>query len=130
MNRTLFEEWLHELDRKFEMQGRKAVTIVDYFPAYPEVSGLKAINLQFLSPNTTSCTQSMDQGVIRYVCFIFFFFINKVNRIAMECLDFAVEGLHCAVIIKEFEAESVIKGHHAYMNDWAPIFINTSRTRK
>ena len=25
------------------------------------------------------------------------------------------------VIIKEFETESVIKGHHVYMNDWAPI---------
>ena len=25
------------------------------------------------------------------------------------------------VTIKEFESESVIKGHHAYMNDWTPI---------
>ena len=25
------------------------------------------------------------------------------------------------VIIKEFENESVIKGYHAYMNDWTPI---------
>ena len=25
------------------------------------------------------------------------------------------------VIIKEFETEPVIKGYHAYMNDWAPI---------
>ena len=25
------------------------------------------------------------------------------------------------VIIKEFETESVIKGYHAYMNDWTPI---------
>ena len=25
------------------------------------------------------------------------------------------------VTIKEFENESVIKGHHAYMNDWTPI---------
>ena len=38
------------------------------------------------------------------------------------------------VIIKEFQAESAIKGCHAYMNDWTPIdwrnFINTSRTQK
>ena len=79
------------------------------------------------------------------------YFINKVNQIAIECLDFAV-GLHCLknslvtkievkdmeekvelcgvilsssyemllVIIKEFETESVIKGYHAYMNDWTP----------
>ena len=25
------------------------------------------------------------------------------------------------VFIKEFETESVIKGYHAYMNDWTPI---------
>ena len=74
MNGTLFEEWLHELDRKFEMQGRKVVMTADNCPAHPEVSGLKAINLQFLPPNTTSCTQPMDQGVIRYVCFIIFLF--------------------------------------------------------
>ena len=24
------------------------------------------------------------------------------------------------VIIREFETESVIKGYHAYMNDWTP----------
>ena len=24
------------------------------------------------------------------------------------------------VIIKEFETESVIKGYHAYVNDWTP----------
>ena len=74
MDGILFEEWLHEVDRKFKMQGRRVVVKVDNFPAHPEVSGLKTINLQFLSPNTTSCTQPMDLGVIRYVCFTIFLF--------------------------------------------------------
>ena len=74
MDGTLFEEWLHELDRKFEMQGRKVVMIVDNCPAHPEVSGLKAINLEFLPPNMTSYTQLMGQGVVRYVCFNIFLF--------------------------------------------------------
>ena len=39
MDGTLFEEWLHKSDRKFEMQGRKVVMIVDNCPAHPEVSG-------------------------------------------------------------------------------------------
>ena len=26
------------------------------------------------------------------------------------------------VTIREFETELVIKGYHAYMNDWTPIF--------
>ena len=90
MDRTLFEEWLHELHRKFEMQVRKVVMIVDNWPAHREVLGLKAINLQFLPTNITSCTQAMNQGVIRYACFI----NSKFNRIAIESLDFAV-GLHC-----------------------------------
>ena len=72
MDGTLFEEWLHELQRKFEMQRRKVVMIVDNCPAHSEVLGLKAINLQFLPPNTTFCTQAMDQGLISYVCFIIF----------------------------------------------------------
>ena len=73
----------------------KLVMIVDNCPVHPEVSGLKAINLQFLPPNIISCTQPIDQGVVRYVCFIIFYFIKNVNRITIECLDFAVEGLHC-----------------------------------
>ena len=74
MDGTLFEDWLHELHCKLEMQGRDFVMVVNNCPAHPEVLGLKAINSQFLQPNTTSCTQGMDQGVIRYVCFIIFFF--------------------------------------------------------
>ena len=32
-------------------------------------------------------------------------------------------------IIKEFDTESVIKGCHAYMNDWTPILLKTLSTR-
>ena len=80
MDGILFEEWLHELHRKFEMQGRKVVLIVDNCPAHPEVLGLKGINLQLLPSNTTSCTQAMDHGVIRYVCFtIFFLYLKSIE---------------------------------------------------
>ena len=91
MDGTLFQEWLHELDRKFEMQGKKVVMMVDNCSAHPEVSGLKAIDLQFLPPKTTYFTQPMNQGVISMFTS---YFINKNNRIALECLDFAA-GLHC-----------------------------------
>ena len=74
MDGILFEEWLHELDRKFEMQGRRVVMIVNNCPAHSEFSRLKAVNLQILPPNTTSCIQPMDQGVIRYICFVIFLF--------------------------------------------------------
>ena len=65
MDGDLFTEWVKELDRKFAAQDRKIALIVDNCPAHPTVDGLKAIELNFLPPNTTSKTQPMDQGVIR-----------------------------------------------------------------
>lgn len=65
MDSDLFEEWVRELDRKFEQQNRKVVLIIDNCPAHPAIGGLKAIQLCFLPPNTTAVTQPMDQGVIR-----------------------------------------------------------------
>ena len=65
MSSFLFDEWVKELDRKFENENCKIVLIVDNCPAHPIVDGLKGIELVFLPPNTTSKTQPMDQGVIR-----------------------------------------------------------------
>lgn len=65
MNSFLFDEWVKELDKVFERENRKVVLIVDNCTAHPSVEGLKAIELVFLPPNTTSKTQPMDQGVIR-----------------------------------------------------------------
>ena len=64
MNSDLFEEWVLELDRKFQLENRKIALIVDNCPAHPNVNNLKAIELVFVPPNTTSHTQPMDQGVI------------------------------------------------------------------
>ena len=65
MDRDLFEEWVRELDKKFEQQNRKVVLIIDNCPAHPAIGRLKALQLCFLPHNTTAVTQSMDQGVIR-----------------------------------------------------------------
>ena len=65
MSSFLFDEWVKELDKKFEKENRKVVLIVDNCPAHPIVDGLKAIKLVFLPPNTTSKNQPMDQSVIR-----------------------------------------------------------------
>ncbi len=64
MDGDLFKEWVKELDSKFVAEKRKVAVLVDNCPAHPEVTELKAINLVFLPPNTTSKTQPMDQGVI------------------------------------------------------------------
>ena len=65
MDCDLLEEWVRKIDRKFLAEKRKIALIVDNCPAHPKVEGLKAIDLIFLPPNTTSKTQPMDQGIIR-----------------------------------------------------------------
>lgn len=65
MDGNLFTEWVKGVDRKFAAQDRKIALIIDNCPAHPTIDGLKAVELIFLPPNTTSKTQPMDQGVIR-----------------------------------------------------------------
>ena len=77
MDGTLFEEWLHELDRKFEMQGRKVVMIVDNCPAHPE---LKAINIQFLPPTTNS---TADGSGGNQVCLLYYFLVLLTKSIEL-----------------------------------------------
>ena len=65
MDSTLFEEWVKELDNQFEKENWKIAPIIDNCTTHPEIGGLKAIDLFFLPPNTTSVLQPMDQGAIR-----------------------------------------------------------------
>ena len=65
MSGELFEDWLHELDRKFDESKRKIALIIDNCMAHPHDENLKWVELIFLPPNTTSHTQPMDQGIIR-----------------------------------------------------------------
>ena len=58
-------EWVKTLDSGIHRQNRSIVMIVNNCPAHPHATGLKAVTLVFLPPNSTSVTQSMDQGVIR-----------------------------------------------------------------
>ena len=67
VDNDLFEEWVHEQDRKFECQNRKVLLIVYNFPAHPDVGGLKAIDLCFLPLSATTITQPMDECIIRYL---------------------------------------------------------------
>ena len=64
MTSDLFEEWVRGLDHKFQREDRKIALIVDNCPVHPDINDLKAIELVFLPPNTTSHAQPMDQGVI------------------------------------------------------------------
>ena len=63
LKKDLFEKWVRERDRKFQRELSTAL-IVDNCPAHLDVNDLKAKELVFLPPNTTSYVQPKDQGVI------------------------------------------------------------------
>ena len=65
MDSILFEEWIREVDRRFNKEGQKIVLLVDNCPAHPSIDNLVSTELIFLPPNTTSKLQPIDQGVIR-----------------------------------------------------------------
>ena len=65
MDSILFEEWIREVDRRFNKEGQKIVLLVDNCPAHPSIDNLVSTELIFLPPNTTSKLQPMDQGAIR-----------------------------------------------------------------
>ena len=65
MDSILFDEWVHEVDRRFIKEEQKDVLLVDNCPVHPSIDNLVSIELIFLPPNTTSKLQPMDQGIIR-----------------------------------------------------------------
>ena len=65
MTSEIFKKWLTKLDKRFLRENRKVVMVMDNCPAHPAMKELKAIELVFLPPNTTSHTQPCDQGIIK-----------------------------------------------------------------
>ena len=65
MDSTLFEEWIRELDVKFQKENRKIALIIDNCLAHPTIGDLSNVKLIFLPRNTTSVSKPMDQGIIK-----------------------------------------------------------------
>ncbi|GFR62040.1 tigger transposable element-derived protein [Elysia marginata] len=66
MTSSLLKEWVQKYDRRFLMQGRSVALVLDNCRAHPQViSGVRAISIFFLPPNTTSPIQPCDQGIIK-----------------------------------------------------------------
>ena len=65
MDGVLFEEWVRDLNKRFESEKRKMALIIDNCPTHPITDNLSHIKLVFPPPNTTSVSQPMDQGLIR-----------------------------------------------------------------
>ena len=63
MMSILFSEWLERLNSKMKAQTCNILMFVDNCWAHPDVK-LSNIKLVFLLPNTTSCLQPCDAGII------------------------------------------------------------------
>jgi len=85
MTKEIFEGWLKQLDRSFVAERRKVAFVIDNCPAHGNVSGLEAIHLFFLPPNTTSKTQPMDQGVIQNLKLYYRRRLLQQLLVALDC---------------------------------------------
>ena len=67
MTSDIFVDWLKSLDKKFRVQNRHCLMIVDNCTSHPNPLPVKLTNLtiNFLPKNTTSHTQPCDAGIIR-----------------------------------------------------------------
>ncbi|GBN51771.1 Tigger transposable element-derived protein 4 [Araneus ventricosus] len=64
MTSDLFQKYLRQWDKELAKKKRKIVLLIDNCTAHIEPSNLQCIKVVFLSPNTTSVLEPMDQGVI------------------------------------------------------------------
>ncbi|XP_053388839.1 tigger transposable element-derived protein 6-like [Mercenaria mercenaria] len=64
MNSGLFEEWLSSVDKQMKRQKRNILLFLDNAPSHPNIQ-LSNVKVVFLSSNTTSVAQPMDQGIIQ-----------------------------------------------------------------
>ncbi|XP_052696219.1 tigger transposable element-derived protein 4-like [Crassostrea angulata] len=85
---------------------RKIAVIVDNCPAHQKIAGLKAVELVFLPPNTTSNTQPMDHGIIlnlkvHYLKRVLLKFIKSIDRDetpninVLDALHLLSQALNC-----------------------------------
>ena len=64
MTKLLFTEWVRDFDKQMRLQKRKVLLTLDNCTAHPKIEDLKAVELLFLPPNTTSKSQPCDMGII------------------------------------------------------------------
>lgn len=111
MTSVLFIEWVRDQDRKFALQKRNVAVVIDNCPSHPHITGLKAIKLVFLPPNTTSRTQPMDQGIIAN-------FKHHYKNILIQQLITAIDK-------QEQLAVSVLQAMHVMRQAWSRVTPST-----
>ena len=66
MDSVLFEEWVRDINKKFQAEGRKVALIIDNCLAHPIIENLSHVKLVCLAPISESADRSrcnkMSQG--------------------------------------------------------------------
>lgn len=117
MTSKIFEEWARTQDGKFHRQGRKVALIVDNCPAHPRLEGLKATELIFLPPNTTSLIQPCDQGIIKN-------FKQLYRKAVVKKLIVHVEQNKSVTTPSEFKID-VLQAMYTMRHAWDQVIPST-----
>jgi hypothetical protein len=64
MTSQIMEEWLMAFNGRMKMQNRHVLLFLDNTTCHPHIK-LSNVRLAWFSPNTTSVSQPVDQGIIR-----------------------------------------------------------------
>ena len=110
MTKDLFSEWLKKQDQRFRLKNKRVALILDNASSHGSIK-LTNIELFFLPPNTTSCTQPMDQGIIKNLK-------HKYRRQSVEKMCRAMEE-------KEDFAINVLDAMHMVQRAWLDVTPET-----
>jgi hypothetical protein len=67
MASEIFKKWLMSWDVELLQKSMIILLVLDKCAAHPHLDSLKNIQLEFLSPSTTSLVQPMDVGIVKNV---------------------------------------------------------------
>ncbi|PNF41040.1 hypothetical protein B7P43_G08225 [Cryptotermes secundus] len=88
MTSYIMEEWVSAFNGRIKIQNRHVLLFLDNATCHPHIE-LSNVRLAWFSPDTTSASQPMDQGIIRNV---------KVHyrKLLMQCLLVNIDSTSCA----------------------------------
>ncbi|KFV93313.1 Tigger transposable element-derived protein 4, partial [Eurypyga helias] len=112
MTSSVFEQWMHKLDDRFQAQQRQVVILIDSLPAHTEVKNLKSVKLVF-SPPDSSCIPTKHGAIrslkVKYRCCLIQRFVDCIegNKEFMLTLLDAIEMLH--LCWRKVTPETIVK---------------------
>jgi hypothetical protein len=103
MTSGLFQDWLKETDKRFRLQDRKVLLVLNNFLGHT-AGDYRPTNIEmiFLSPNLTSHRQPLDQGIIANLKLIYYKLkaILTAEKVELEMVKpFDIDQLAAMVLI-------------------------------